>query len=48
MKNGIEDSLKNNNIQFTIEQTLILNSLIEDSSHSTTLNKEKIYQKLGR
>ncbi len=40
-----EDFLKNNNIQFTIEQTLLLNSLIENLS--TTFNKEVVYQKLA-
>ena len=43
VKGKIEDSLENN-IQFAIEQTLILDSLIEDS---TTLNKEEMYQKFA-
>lgn len=45
LKNGIEDSLENNNIQFTVEQTFILDSLVEE--FSATLDKEEVYQKLA-
>jgi len=42
---GIEDSLEDNDIQFTIEKTLLLDTLIED--FSTTQGEEKVYQKIA-
>jgi hypothetical protein len=42
---GIEDSLEDNDIHFTIEQTLLLDILTED--FSAIHNEEKVYQKIA-